>query len=227
VGCGTGKATLPLAPRGFHITCVEPGANLAAQARRNLARFEHVQIVESGFETWAPSRASPPFDLVFAATAWHWVDPAVRYRRAWEMLSANGHLAFWDARHVIPPGGDPFFAEIQEVYEEIGAAGPGPRGGPAPGELPERRDEIEASGLFDVVDVRHFDWELTYDVDGYIDLLQTFSGHIAMEPWQRERLYGEIRRRLGMRRPPTLRRHWGCVLHLARRAGLRARPRTS
>ena len=71
--------------------------------------------------------------------------------------------------------------------------------------------------IFEVVDVRHFDWEETYDAEGYIDLLGTFSGHIAMQPWQRERLYGEIRRRLGERAGRRLRRHWGGVLHVARR----------
>jgi len=39
VGCATGKATRPLARRGFRITCVELGAELAAAARRNLAGF--------------------------------------------------------------------------------------------------------------------------------------------------------------------------------------------
>jgi hypothetical protein len=38
-----------------------------------------------------------------------------------------------------------------------------------------------------------------------------------MEAWQRERLYGEIRTRLGRRANGTLRRHWGAVLHVARR----------
>ena len=37
-------------------------------------------------------------------------------------------------------------------------------------------------------------------------------------PWQRERLYGEIRRRLAGRRSGTLRRHWGAALHVARRS---------
>jgi 16S rRNA A1518/A1519 N6-dimethyltransferase RsmA/KsgA/DIM1 with predicted DNA glycosylase/AP lyase activity len=37
IGCGTGKATAPLARRGFPVTCVELGAQLAAVARRELA----------------------------------------------------------------------------------------------------------------------------------------------------------------------------------------------
>ncbi len=215
VGCATGKATLPLARRGFLITCIELGAHLAAAARRNMAGLD-VEIVERRFEDWRRGPADR-FDLVFAATAWSWIDPAVRYERAWQALRAGGHLAFWSAAHVLPDAGDSFFREIQDVYDEIGEGLPPGSVWLRPGELAESRAEIEASGLFEVVHVRHFDWERVYDAEGYIDLLSTFSGHIAMEDWQRERLYGEIRLRLGRRPGRAVRRHWGAVLHIARR----------
>jgi hypothetical protein len=141
----------------------------------------------------------------------------VRYARAWQALRRGGHLAFWTAGHVLPDGGDPFFREIQEVYDEIGEGLPPGSPRLRPGELEEGRAEIEASDLFEVAHVRHFDWERVYDAAGYIELLDTFSGHIAMEPWQRERLYGEIRRRLGRRPDGAVRRHWGAVLNVARR----------
>jgi SAM-dependent methyltransferase len=216
IGCATGKATAPLARRGFRLTCLEIGPQLAAAARRNLARFPDVEVIEGAFETWRPP-AGDGFDLLFAATAWHWIDPAVRYQRAWELLRPGGHLAFWSATHVFPDGGDPFFAELQDVYDEIGAGLPGDVTRPRPGDLPDSRAEITGSGSFGDVAVRHFDWEVGYDAEGYLALLNTFSSHIAMEAWQRERLYGEIRRRLAQRPDGRLRRHWGAVLHVAHR----------
>jgi len=213
VGGATGKATVPLVRRGLRLTCIEPGLALAASARRNLAGFD-VEVIETRFEDWD---SDDRFDLVFAATAWHWVDPAVRYRQAWRALRPEGHLAFWGAGHVFPQGGDPFFRQIQEIYDEIGEGMPPDAPWPRPGELSDQRAEIEASTLFEVVLIRHFDWERVYDAEGYIDLLNTFSGHIAMAGWQRERLYGEIRRRLAQRPDGSLRRHWGAVLHVARR----------
>jgi SAM-dependent methyltransferase len=215
VGCATGKATIPLARRGFQITCIELGASLAAAARRNLDGLGP-EVIEGRFEDWQP-RPGERFDLVFAATAWHWIDPAVRYQKAWAALRPGGHLSFWGATHVVPDGGDPFFREIQDVYDEINEGLPPGAGWPRPGELPEHSAEIEASGLFEVTLVRQFDWEQIYDADGYIALLDTFSGHIAMAGWQRERLYGEIRRRLAQRPDGKLRRHWGAALHVARR----------
>ena len=215
IGCATGKATLPLAARGMRITCIELGPALAAAARSRLEPFSDVEVIEASFEDWdGPAGA---YDLVFAATAWQWVDPAVRYQRAARALRSRGFLAFWDATHVFPIGGDAFFDDIQQVYDELGVGRPAGAPRPAPGELADHCDEIQASGLFEVVDVHHLDWEITYDASSYIDLLDTFSSHIAMEDRQRERLYSEIRRRLEARPDQMLRRAWGAVLHVAQR----------
>ena len=213
VGCATGKATLPLAGLGFRITALEPGGALAAAARANAKGYD-VEVIETRFEDWQPE--GRVFDMVFAATAWHWVDPSVRYSKAAAVLRPSGYLAIWGAGHVIPYDGDPFFEEIQEIYDEIGEGLPLGSVVPRPGELADEVDEIEASGYFDVLEVRQYDWETVHTAESYIDLLNTFSGHIAMEPWQRDRLYGEIQRRLAEREDGRLRRHWGGVLQIAR-----------
>ncbi len=72
VGCATGKATRPLLERGFRVVCVELGERLAAGARASLAGLP-VEVHVSPFESWRGEAGS--FDLVYAATAWHWVDP--------------------------------------------------------------------------------------------------------------------------------------------------------
>jgi len=216
IGCGSGKATLPLAQRGFRITCVELGSRLASAARQNLSEFPGVEVITGDFEEWPLPRIRR-FDLVFAATAWHWIDPEVRYTKAWEALRPGGYLGLWGATHVFPVDGDPFFVEVQEVYEDVGEGSAPGNAWPRPGELEGQRAEIDNTGLFEVVEVRHFDWETSYSTQEYIDLLNTFSGHIAMERWKRDRLYSEIRRRLSTRPTKRLRRHWGAVLHVAQR----------
>lgn len=207
---------MPLAARGYRITCLELGERLAEEARRNLAGMPDVTVIRSAFEDWdRPDDVL--FDLVVAATAWHWIDPVVRYEKAWAALRPGGHLAFWSALHVLPEGGDPIFDELEEVYREIGEGDPPDAERPRPGELADERGEVAASGLFDIVGVRHLDWEVTYDADGYLALLDTLSGHLAMAPWKRQRLHEEIRRRLAQRPDGLLRRHWGAALHVARR----------
>lgn len=54
IGCASGKATLPLARRGFQNMCVEPGANLVAAARGNLAGFTGVKVIQGVFEQVDP-----------------------------------------------------------------------------------------------------------------------------------------------------------------------------
>ena len=104
-------------------------------------------------------------------------------------------------------------ASASEIGEGLPPGTPFPR----PGELADSSAEFTGSGLFDVTVVRHFDWAISYTAEDYIALLDTFSGHISMQPWQRDRLYGEIRRRLRDRPDGRLLRHWGAALTVARR----------
>jgi SAM-dependent methyltransferase len=205
IGCATGKATRPLLARGFRITCVEPGAALAARAHAL-----GLDVHNARFEDFASDER---FDLVFAATSWHWLDPGLRYAKAHALLRDGGHLAFWGAFHALPEGFDPFFTEIQAVYDEIDESHPGEWPPPRAG---DDVADILRSGLFGDVSVRRYLWELQYTADEYVALLDTFSGHIEMTDAQRAHLYGEIRRRLGNRK---VRRHWEAILHVARRIG--------
>lgn len=217
VGSGTGIATQQLAESGLRVTCIELGHDLASVARRRLARHPGVDIVVADFETWEPPPETEPFDLVVAAASWHWIDPEIRYAKAWRLLRPGGHLVFWSTGQIFPLDGDPFFEELRPVYDELGE---GAADGPArlrPGELPDARDELTRTGLFGDVAVRHYDWEVLYDADAYIDLLGTFSRHIAMAPRKRDRLFAEIRRRLAARPDRSVRFHWDAVLHVARR----------
>jgi hypothetical protein len=58
-------------------------------------------------------------------------------------------------------------------------------------------------------------WSCQYTADDYIALLNTFSGHIAMDPAKRDYLYKEIRRRLRQRPDRRLTRHWSSTLTVA------------
>lgn len=215
VGCGPGKATLPLARRGFRITAVELGDALAAEARRRLSRFPDVSVVTSSFEDWEPPPGAA-FELVYAATAWKWVDPQVGYGKAADLLARGGHLAVWAAGHAFPAGFDPFFTEIQRVYDEIGEGDGAPW--PPPEHPPDpAAAEFEASGRFTVVGTRRHLWARRYTADEYVALLGTFSGHIAMEPAKRRHLDREIRRLLAARPDGRVTRHWTAVLTVGRR----------
>ncbi len=210
IGPATGNVTTQLADRGLDVTAIELGADLAAAARRNLG--DRARVITASFDEWEPDPGEASFDLVVAATSWHWLDPATKYERAARWLRPGGHLVIWAASHVEAPDRDPFYARIQPTYDALGMGDPSAL--PRPGELPERTSEIEASGWFDVVEVSHHDWTATYTPDEYLELLSTFSGHLAMPSDDWARLDADIRRLLADQ--THLVRGWGAVLHIAR-----------
>jgi SAM-dependent methyltransferase len=189
IGCGTGQATVPLAERGCEIVAVELGANMAAVARRNLARFPSVHVVTSAFETW-PLPAEP-FDVVMVATAFHWLDPAVRMSKVADALRPGGALATISTHHVAG-GTEDFFADVQACYERWDpATPPGLRLTPAV-DIPTGDDEPARSGRFGPAQIKRYEWDLAYTTATYLDVLLTYSGHRALEPVARGGLLGCI-----------------------------------
>ena len=217
IGCGTGQATIPLAKRGYQITCIELGEQLAAVARRKLSMFPAVEVITANFETWAPPHAE--FDALVAFTAFHWIDPELRYEKSASLLREGGSLAVVATQHVLPPEGDSFFAEVQEDYEAVvpddekTKAG-GPRHPDAVGDL---GDEIEASDFFRNIGVRRYLWDVTYTADEYVAVLSTYSGHRALDDATRSRLYDRIRRRIEGRPEAGVRKTYLATLNVAHR----------
>ena len=193
IGCGTGQATVPLARRGYPILCVELGENLAAVARRNLAAYPLVEVQTGGFEEW-PLEAET-FDLAVSATAFHWLDPAVAYRKVARALKPGGAIALFWNEHVYSEASADFFEAAQEVYEREAPEIVGPedfKGLPRPDEVPDRTGEIEGSGVFDGVITRSYTWDESYDAAGYLRVLNTSSGHRSLDYASRERLFRGI-----------------------------------
>jgi SAM-dependent methyltransferase len=174
IGPGTGQATRPVAEAGASVVAVELSADLAAVARRNLAHYAGVEVVTADFETWV--LPEEPFDLVLSATAFHWIDPAIRVAKAADALRPGGTLATISTHHVAP-GTEQFFADVQDCYERFDPATPkGLRLEPADA-IPRDGAEIERSGRFGEPRFARWEWEATYTRDQYLDLLLTYSGH--------------------------------------------------
>jgi SAM-dependent methyltransferase len=82
---------------------VELGENLATIARGKLADYPpEARVLASSFEEW-PLEEEGTFELVVSATAYHWVDPAIHYRKSAQALRPAGSLALiWNRPD--PPG---------------------------------------------------------------------------------------------------------------------------
>ena len=178
VGCGPGKATLPLARRGYAMLCVELGADLAALARENCRPYPQVKILHTSFEDWPLEKDA--FDLLISAQAWHWIPPEIGYAKAAAALKDTGALALiWNHS---PRPDTPLFRAIQEVYQQRAPHMTGSRSRPTLEELIERTVvEIDASGLFGKVQVREYPWTERYTADQYVKLMYTYSDHLRLD----------------------------------------------
>lgn len=184
IGAGTGKATVVFARRGASIVAIEPGASLAAVLRRNVAGHD-VTIEETTFEAW-PIAGS--FDVVMSAQAYHWVDPSVRYVKTAAVLGPRGTLAvIRNEKAPLEPG---LRAELDAAYARWH---PQSDDRPIDDAVEATRqvlvDQIDASGLFETVDVRLYPWTQAYTTARYLELLDTYSDHALLAADQRAPLY--------------------------------------
>ena len=189
IGPGTGLATVPIAKLQSTIIGVELGANMAAVARRNLSQFPNVEIVVSAFEDWP--LPSEKFDLVMAATAFHWIREDIRINKCADALRSGGFLAVISTHHV-DGGSKQFFTDVQRIYDHYGI-------GEAPGfclaaasDIPEQFDEAERSGLFDSLQFRRYEWDEIYTAQSYLDLLATYSNHRALSTQAQAEMFPSI-----------------------------------
>ncbi len=90
IGCGTGQLTRSLVARGLRVTAVEPGDQLIERARASLMDPHAVTFLHARFED-----ADLPGNVgaVFSAAAFHWLDPAISWRRVADVLAPGGTLA--------------------------------------------------------------------------------------------------------------------------------------
>ncbi len=219
IGCGTGQATLPMARRGYHILSLELGANLANLARHNLQGYPHIQVLTQAFEDWPVQPAA--FDLALSATAFHWIDPAISYQKVAQALKSSGTLALCWHIHVQSTASQGFFEAVQKIYQQVlPAKDQNTKSLPWPEEVPETiTAEINQTKLFSQVTVQRYPFTISYDAESYLQLLNTYSDHKALETQQRIRLFNGIADLINTKFNGSITKGYLTLLYLARKKG--------
>lgn len=191
IGCGTGQATVAMAKRGYRITAVELGPNLASIAARNLAPYPNVDVQVAAFEDWP--LPPEPFDLVMAATSFHWLDADLSVPKIAAALRPGGAVAIISGGHVAG-GTSQFFVDVQDCYERhMPGTPPGlrlTRSEALPAGMPAAFGE---SRLFERARHRRHVWLRDFTAQTYTDELNTYSNHIALAPENRDALLACVR----------------------------------
>ncbi|MCW5942644.1 MAG: class I SAM-dependent methyltransferase [Fimbriimonadaceae bacterium] len=217
IGCGPGQATVPMARRGLRIVAVDPGARLVEVNRSRTRDFE-VAFEIAKYEDW--DARGRTFDLAYAGSSFHWVDPDVRFGRAADHLRPGGTVALFGNKHVRALDDDGFFECVQELYERHL-----PDLTRRSESLPEAETvesaypaEIQSSGRFEGAEVRRFRWDLRFSADDYVRLLDTYSDHHVLPEAIKSPFYEAIRALIEDRFGGTVNRGYLSLLCLGRRA---------
>lgn len=218
IGPGTGQATKPLATRGYHITAVELGDSMATKARDALAGFPNVRIITGAFEDIALPDGY--YDLVYAATAIHWVKPEYKFIKPHQLIKPGGHLAIIHTEHISDEQGDAFFFASQPMYQKYHATDK-PNNKQRYSILPRLRDlqppESIDTKLFSVESFTTFPLTVTYSAQTYVDLLATFSPHLALPAAKRARFFEDVKALIDKDFDGRLAKRYAMTLTLAAR----------
>ena len=220
VGCGTGQATRPLAALGLPVTAIEPGGGLAALARQRLAGFGSVEVENSTFEEW--DGGGRRFDVLVAASAWHWIDPSTGWRRAHDLLHPGGWMALLDHVVVRRPGEKEVYTETADLHERFAP------GNPDWGH-PPLEDEVRTEGegwgpvhhpgnWFGQAIVRWYQTVQWFDGAGFTDLLRTLSLYRRLDSGVREPLLDAIAERIRTQMDDRAARRYLTILRAGQRA---------
>lgn len=191
VGPGTGQATRALLARGARVTAVELGPRLAVFLARKFLVQPELTVVNAAFEDVPLSEGA--WNLVFSATAYHWVASETRTARPYALLKAGGVLAVVDTIQVRGAADRGYFERSQPLYARYWPDQPTFHPTPQPDVEPPILEEMRASGLFEDVRRWRYRWDQRYDVDAYISLVRSYSNTYELAPDLRESFLADLR----------------------------------
>jgi len=193
LGAGTGLASRRLLELGADpLTLLEPDVRFAPLLRSMAApHAAHVQVVHTSFEDAVlPAHA---YDLVAAATSFHWVHPAVRVVKAAQVLKPGGSLALWWNVFGDPERDDPYHEATRRVLDPLARSPSDPHDAlPFALDTVARRREIVATGAFDEPDYAAYRWTLWLTTPQVGALYATFSAISRLPAPQRAALLNHL-----------------------------------
>lgn len=200
IGAGTGKATTPILNAGFDVTAVEIGKNMAALLLEKFKSNNNFRVIVSAFED--TSLEENNYDLIYAATAFHWVDAEIGCPKVLRLLKNGGVFALF-RYNAVPAVGEELYEEIQAVYEKhyytyyVSKERPTKKSSDdykSPEEIYRgfRFNDMKDYGFNDV-SMKLYESTRTFTADEYMLMFDTISDHRALPDENRALLYTGIK----------------------------------
>lgn len=193
VGIGAGQATLSVLEKGCNLTAVEYGENFSRLCEKKFEEYKKFSVITGKFEN-VPF-ADLQYDLVYSASAFHWITENIGYPKVYAILKSGGAFARF-ANHPYHDKGNPVLsAEIDKLYAVYYYQYYGK-------DIPSQKEYSEDQAVqkayiaekYGFADIRHamFYRTRTFSAKEYVELLGTYSDHIAIEEKIRMEFFAKI-----------------------------------
>lgn len=190
IGIGGGQATLPILKTGCKLTAVEYGANLSEVCRRKFREFYNFSVVTGKFEDFECDSHS--CDLIYSASAFHWIPEELGYTKVFNLLKSGGVFARFANHPYKDKGRKELDSAIQTLYSIYMP------GSPSSDEYSatdaKRCSDIALNYGFVDTGYKLYHRTRSFNAKEYTSLLGTYSDHIALEEPVRNKFFTEIER---------------------------------
>lgn len=190
IGAGPGQATDYFVRNHFDITALEITEKQTRYLNQKFADFRNFHGICAKFEDF--DSAEGVFDLIFSATAFHWIDPEVGYPKAHRLLKSGGVIAvFWHLASIIEPETD-MLCNMRDIVRRY-----------APqlddyisreeGEVmhSRRMEQMQAEGWFQNPVAKVYRWNDAYSTERYLKLMNSYSDFHAISEETRQAIRKE------------------------------------
>ncbi|WNS46273.1 class I SAM-dependent methyltransferase [Paenibacillus sp. MMS20-IR301] len=188
IGIGTGQATGPFVRTGCSLTAVELGGELAAYSRQKFQQFSNFKVTHTSFEAFECPEAS--IDLIYSATAFHWIPESAGYPKVFRLLKPGGTVALFWNRPYVGREDDALHQSIQQIYHKYRPSGQKLI------EYDTSKYDAVSNSLrtygFEDVRLKLYHMTRSFTAPDYIALLNTYSDHRTMPSADKEGLEQEI-----------------------------------
>jgi SAM-dependent methyltransferase len=189
IGIGGGQATLPVLQTGCKLTAVEYGKNLTELCRHKFKDYSNFSAVNMKFEDYECEKGS--CDLIYSASAFHWIPEEIGYSKVYELLKNGGVFARFANHPYKDKGREELIYEIQKLYVIY-----------MPGSKAEneytsedacKRAEIARKYGFTDISYHLYQRTRSFTADEYTELLGTYSDHNALAEDIRNEFFSKVR----------------------------------
>lgn len=174
IGSGPGQATEYFVKNQYDITGLEISEKQVQFLLDRYCKYHNFNSICSTFEDY--NCLNETYNLIFSATAFHWIKPEIGYPKAYNLLKRNGVMAvFWHLASIIEPKTE-MLNQIRNIYRKY-----------APKlddyiSLDEAEDlhnlrisQIQINNLFNNPVSKIYRWDDEYTTERYLRLMNSYS----------------------------------------------------